>query len=131
MTAHISMFHQRDDFPSLPFPSLPPLRLAVAVNVMNFASVLCHCCRCELRMLSSLLMKMRCQLQQRCYISPILVRAGTSTTGRDGPLGCHIFLWLSRWWTLGRTRGASGAANEEDRMAGAGGYVERVASIGM
>lgn len=40
---------------SLAFPS--SLRRAVAVEVMDLTSLLCLCCRCELRMLSSLLMK--------------------------------------------------------------------------
>jgi len=38
-------------------PSPPSLRLAVTVNVMDLASLLCPRCRCELRMFSSLLMK--------------------------------------------------------------------------
>ena len=33
------------------------LRLAVAVDVLDLASLLCLCCRCELRILSSLVMK--------------------------------------------------------------------------
>ena len=130
MTAHISMFHQRDDFPSLPLPPSPTSRGRCQRNEFRLGTLSLLSLRAS-HALIAVLMKIRCQLQQRCYISPILVRAGTFTTGRDGPLGCHNFLCLSRRRTLGRTRGASGAANLEDRMAGVGGYVERAASIGM